>query len=67
MLRVIVEEDLCRGSGNCVRACEEQAIRLVAGKAVIDPDKCVSDGLCIPACPHQAIDFEDEYSGGCGF
>lgn len=67
MLKIVVDSGLCRGSGECVRVCPEQAISLIDGTAVVDPLRCVSDGLCIPACPHQAIDYEDPYTGGCGF
>ncbi len=68
MLDIIIDQNLCCGSGECIKVCPEKAISLVAGKAVLDLAKCDSDGLCIPACPNKAIDYEDEYAGGgCGF
>ena len=68
MLEIIIDQNLCCGSGECIKICPEKAISLVDGKAVLDPTKCDSDGICIPACPKGAIDYEDDYAGvGCGF
>ena len=68
MIRIIIDKDLCCGSGECVKACPEKAISLVEGKAVLDEKKCDLDGLCIPACPKSAIGYEEEeHLGGCGF
>ncbi|MCW8858922.1 MAG: 4Fe-4S binding protein [Deltaproteobacteria bacterium] len=70
-MRIIIDQDLCCGSAECIKVCPEKAISLVAGKAVLDDTKCDFGGLCLPACPKGAIDYaEDEYSdyvGGCGF
>ena len=67
-MRIIIDPNLCCGSGECIRICPEKAIRLVDGKAVLDDAKCDLDGICIPACPKGAIGYEeDEYLGGCGF
>jgi len=68
MLEIIIDQNLCCGSGECIKICPEKAISLVDGKAVLDSAKCDSDGICIPACPKGAIDYEDDYAGvGCGF
>lgn len=68
MLEIIIDQNLCCGSAECIKICPEKAISLVDGKAVLDSAKCDSDGLCIPACPKGAIDYEDDYAGvGCGF
>ena len=68
MLGIIIDQNLCCGSGECIKVCPEKAIYLVNGKAVLDADKCDSDGICIPACPKGAIDYEDDYADvGCGF
>ncbi|MBN1957116.1 MAG: 4Fe-4S binding protein [Desulfuromonadales bacterium] len=66
-MQIIIDQNLCCGSGECIKICPEKAITLVDGKAVLDAAKCDSDGLCIPVCPKGAIDYEDEYVGGCGF
>ncbi len=68
MLDIIIDQDLCCGSGECLKVCPENAISLVNDKAVLDAAKCDSDGICIPACPKGAIDYEDDYADvGCGF
>lgn len=67
-MRIIIDKELCCGSGVCIVVCPENAIILADGKAVLDEKKCDLDGLCIPACPKRAIGYEeDEYPGGCGF
>lgn len=67
-MRIVIDRDLCCGSGECVKVCPEKAISLVDGKAVLNENACDFDGLCIPACPKGAISYEeDEYLGGCGF
>jgi thioredoxin reductase/NAD-dependent dihydropyrimidine dehydrogenase PreA subunit len=46
----------CFGSGACVRACPEQAIGIINGKAVlINAAECIGHGACEPACPTKAI------------
>ena len=67
-MQIIIDQNLCCGTGECIKICPEKAISLVHGKAVIDDSKCDLDGLCIPVCPKGAIEYdEDEYLGGCGF
>lgn len=70
-MQIIIDQNICCGSGECLKVCPEKAISLVAGKAKLDDSKCDLDGLCIPVCPKGAIDYaEDEYAGfegGCGF
>jgi len=60
MPKIVVDLQLCRGSGECLKACPHGAIRLVAGKAVIDHALCDLDGICIPACPFGAIRLDEE-------
>jgi Fe-S-cluster-containing hydrogenase component 2 len=68
-MRIIIDQNLCCGSAECIKVCPEKAISLVDGKAVLDDIKCDLDGLCIPACPKGAIEYDDDYGGGvgCGF
>ena len=47
----------CLGLGSCVKACPEQAIRIVDGVAVVDRNKCVGCGLCAKACPRGLIEL----------
>ena len=58
MLRNIIEidETKCDGCGLCIPACEEGAIRLVAGKArVVSDAYCDGLGACLGHCPRGAI------------
>ena len=45
----------CIGLGDCVQACQFDAIHIVNGLAVIDDDKCTACGTCVTACPHDVI------------
>jgi NAD-dependent dihydropyrimidine dehydrogenase PreA subunit len=59
-MKILVDGDKCRGSGECVRVCPQDAIYLLDNVATIDESKCDFDGICIPACPHGAISFSEE-------
>ena len=55
-LHPVVDPRLCIGSGSCVRACPEQALGLVNGKAtLINAASCIGHGACFSACPFDAI------------
>ena len=66
-MKIIIDQELCCGSGECVKVCPEKAISIVDGKAVLSEAKCDFDGICIPACPVSAIGYDDGEIGGCGF
>lgn len=66
-MKIVIDTNLCCGSGECIKVCPEKAIYLVDGKAVLDLSKCDLDGICIPACPCSAIGYEEGELGGCGF
>ena len=58
----------CMGFGDCVKACEYEAISIVNGIAVIDHEKCVSCGKCVKACPKELIEivpYESRYHVQC--
>ncbi len=59
-MKIVVDPEKCRATGDCVTACPEDAISVVDGVASIDESKCDLDGICIPACPHGAISFSEE-------
>lgn len=55
-LHPVVDPNRCIGSGGCARACPEQAIGIVGGKAVlVSPAACIGHGACAAACPVEAI------------
>lgn len=45
----------CMGYGDCVAACNYDAIKVCNGVAVVDRDLCVGCGACAKACPNQLI------------
>ncbi|AYH42413.1 NAD(P)-binding domain-containing protein [Azoarcus sp. DN11] len=52
----VVDPAVCMGGGACARACPEEAIGFVGGKAhLVDPAACIGHGVCAPACPVEAI------------
>jgi thioredoxin reductase (NADPH) len=47
---------ICIGSGSCARACPEDALGVVNGKAMlINGSACIGHGACLSACPVEAI------------
>ena len=45
----------CLGFGDCVLACNYDAIHIVEGLAVVDYKKCVGCGACSKVCPRKII------------
>lgn len=45
----------CLGYGDCVDACEFDAIHVENGLARVDPSLCRACGLCVKACPKHLI------------
>lgn len=55
-LHPVVDLSRCIGSGGCTKACPEQALGIVSGKAVlISAASCIGHGACQAACPVEAI------------
>ena len=60
MIRKIIEinEEKCNGCGLCAKACHENAIGMVNGKAkLLRDDYCDGLGDCLPTSPTGAITF----------
>ncbi|MCR4989501.1 MAG: RnfABCDGE type electron transport complex subunit B [Lachnospiraceae bacterium] len=58
----------CLGFGNCVKACQFDAIKVVDGIAVVDKEKCKACGKCVEACPRHLISlipYDAKYAVGC--
>ena len=55
-LHPVVNMARCMGSGSCAKACPEDALGVVRGKAVlINASACIGHGACLSACPVEAI------------
>ena len=60
MIRKIIKinEEKCNGCGLCAKACHENAIGMVNGKAkLLRDDYCDGLGDCLPTCPTGASTF----------
>ena len=55
-LHPVIDAGRCIGSGSCARACPEEALGVVDGKAVLkNASACIGHGACLLACPVEAI------------
>ncbi len=55
-LHPVVDPTKCIGSGSCTKACPENALGMVNGKAVLkNAAHCIGHGACLAACPFDAI------------
>lgn len=55
-LHPVIDPTRCIGSGSCVRACPEEALGIVGGKAVLkNGSACIGHGACLSACPVEGI------------
>jgi thioredoxin reductase/NAD-dependent dihydropyrimidine dehydrogenase PreA subunit len=55
-LHPVVDPNACIGSGSCTKACPEQALGIIDGKArLVNPAVCIGHGACMSACPVEAI------------
>jgi len=51
----------CLGFGDCVKACNFDAIHMSEkGLPVVDDEKCVGCGMCVKACPRDIISLVPE-------
>ena len=67
MIKVIVNEDRCKGCGLCVRACPKELVALSRTRLnakgyypaeITDPESCIGCASCARTCPDIAITIE---------
>jgi thioredoxin reductase/NAD-dependent dihydropyrimidine dehydrogenase PreA subunit len=57
-LHPVIDPLRCLGSSSCLKACPEDALGIVDGKAVlINGASCIGHGACKAACPVDAIEL----------
>jgi ferredoxin len=55
-----IDEEKCTGCGLCVPNCQEEAIKIIDGKAKLVSDVfCDGLGACLGECPEGALSIED--------
>jgi len=59
----VIDQRLCTGCGECVRACRFDAVLEEGGRLRIDPLSCEGCGACAHACPMDAISLKPRLSG----
>ncbi len=47
----------CLGFGDCVDACDFDAIHILEGAPLVDYEKCTGCGACVRACPRDIIEM----------
>jgi len=62
----VVDSDMCKACGMCIKACPTEAISNGVKKipAVIDQDKCISCGVCRDTCKFDAITTSIAHTNG---
>ena len=69
MVRITIDECLCKGCGLCVRACPKHIIETSRTKLnargyhpaeVIDPGACIACASCARTCPDVVIHIEKD-------
>ncbi|HVO05633.1 MAG TPA: 4Fe-4S dicluster domain-containing protein, partial [Burkholderiaceae bacterium] len=57
-LHPVIDPQRCLGSSSCIKACPEEALGIVDGKAVlVNGAACIGHGACRVACPVDAIEL----------
>ena len=61
MGQVIIDEEKCKGCGECVETCPAEVLELQDEKAVVvNPDDCLECGSCVEVCEEGAITLEED-------
>jgi len=54
----VIDPDICRGCGSCVRRCHMNATSIKNDVSAVDRTKCIGCGLCVTGCPSGAARLE---------
>ena len=69
MVRLSIDEELCKGCGLCVRACPKQLLEISRDKlnakgyhpaAMRDQAACIGCAFCARTCPDVVIHIEKD-------
>ncbi len=69
MVKLTINEELCKGCGLCVRACPKNLLQISKAKLnakgyhpaeITDMDACIACASCARTCPDIAIRIEKE-------
>ena len=55
MKRLVINEELCVGCGQCALVCEVGALTAEWGSTQVDDELCTLCGTCIDFCPVEAL------------
>lgn len=61
MKKAVIDIKKCVGCGACIKACPQQAIRMLPGwHCQVDPDRCTGCGTCVRLCHKGAPALAEE-------
>lgn len=69
MVKLTINDELCKGCGLCVRACPKNLLQISKSKLnakgyhpaeITDMDACIACASCARTCPDIAIRIEKE-------
>ncbi|MDO4749407.1 MAG: ferredoxin family protein [Eubacteriales bacterium] len=69
MVRITINEELCKGCSLCARACPKQILEISRDKLnakgyhpaePVNPEACIACASCARTCPDVAIRIERE-------
>lgn len=58
-----LNQDICTACGDCVKACDRQAIRVAENKYETDPFSCDSCMICVDLCEANSIRVSEFENG----
>ena len=69
VVRITINEELCKGCGLCARACPKQILEISKAKlnakgyhpaVITDQEKCIACAMCAMMCPDCVIKVEKD-------